>query len=63
MVAHIYNPNTWEAGERGMTQVQGQCDLYSKFQVILGYTEKHIKQTDFSGRKKEEENAPKSYQN
>jgi hypothetical protein len=39
MVAHAFNPSTWEA-EAGDFWVRGQPGLQSEFQESQGYTEK-----------------------
>jgi hypothetical protein len=39
VVAHAFNPNTWET-EAGEFWVQGQPGLQSEFQDSQGYTEK-----------------------
>ena len=39
MVAHAFNPSTWEA-EAGGFRVQGQPGLQSEFQESQGYKEK-----------------------
>jgi hypothetical protein len=40
VVAHAFNPSTWEAEAGGSLLVQGQPSLQSEFQDSQGYTEK-----------------------
>jgi hypothetical protein len=40
VVAHAFNPSTWEAEARGFFLVHGQPALQSEFQDGQGYTEK-----------------------
>lgn len=40
MVAHTFNPSTWEAEVGGSLWAQGKPGLESEFQDIQGYTEK-----------------------
>ena len=40
MVAHTFNPSTWEAGAGESLLSQGQPGLQSEFQDSQGYTEK-----------------------
>lgn len=37
LLAHAYNPNTWEARAEGLLRGQGQHGLHNKFKAILGY--------------------------
>jgi hypothetical protein len=40
MVAHAFNPSTWEAEAGGFLSSRGQPGLQSEFQDIQDYTEK-----------------------
>jgi hypothetical protein len=40
VVAHTFNPSTWEAEAGGFLSFQGQPGLQSEFQDSQGYTEK-----------------------
>jgi hypothetical protein len=60
VVAHTFNPSTWEAEADGSLTLS-QPGLLNEFQDSQGYTEKNLSQTK-QNKTKQNENKPKMLQ-
>jgi hypothetical protein len=58
MVAHAFNPSSWEA-EAGGFLVRGQTGLWSEFQDSQGYTEKPCLKTNKQQQQQQQKNNKK----
>jgi hypothetical protein len=60
VVAHTFNPSTWERQRQGNFSVRGQPGPQSKFQDSQGYTEKPCEKPKKKKKKKERTGPTKS---